>query len=102
MRMRLAAAVLLLTLPAHACPGCYGAGQPWQGAEGPGGMNLGRLKRVYSSNKYNQPVKIEMKSSEDGPRPRLSAPARNGEPIPAAVDKPAPPPKTPRAKAPRK
>lgn len=65
-------------------------------------MNLGRLKRVYSSNKYNQPVKIEMKSSEDGPRPALTSPARNGEPIPAAVDKPAPLKKRASSKTPRK
>jgi hypothetical protein len=91
--------LLLLCLPASACPGCFGAGQPWQGAEGPGGMNLGRLKRVYSSGKYNQPVKIEAKSSEDGPRPALtSAPVRNGEPIPTRVDKPV----LPRKKAPKK
>lgn len=97
MRFSVCAALLLISaVPGWTCPGCYGSGQPWQGAEGPGGMNLGRLKRVYSTTKYNHPVKIEDPSKVTVP----GTAAKNGEPIPLRVDKAAVP-KKPSSKAPK-
>lgn len=81
-RILVLACLLASGMPALACLNCGGS-SPWQQAEGPAGMKLGRLRRVYSSSKYNQPVKVEMRESTS------SAAPKSGEPIPPRKAQPA-------------
>ena len=70
--------LLALSQAGFACAGCYGTNLPGSAAEGPGGFNMARLRRVYSSGRQNRPAVVEM-------RPGAPGKGEVGEAIPVRV-----------------
>lgn len=81
--------VLLLSLagPGLPCPGCWKAGNPWQSAQDPGGMQLESLRKHFSGSRFDQPIRVERPLGEE----RLAhPPVRREEPPTDTIPSPVP------------